>query len=130
MPSSRLSREVQSFNLPSWRRKKLAGELGIPTRVVSMPSIGVSEKRPETYQKTVLSDSPHIVSVEAYVSTIWARLCTASISMDSFGYSGAGSVNFRHFDLDSDSIARKIQWHVQGTHITAKRWVRLEQKII
>ncbi|KAJ5612720.1 hypothetical protein N7510_005914 [Penicillium lagena] len=100
-------------------------ELGIPTRVVSMPCISLFEKQPDEYQDAVLSNSPHIISVEAYVATVWSRFCTASISMDSFGYSGAGSANFERFGFDSDSIVRKVRDHVTAVHRPTQRWMRL-----
>ncbi|KAF9887858.1 hypothetical protein FE257_009518 [Aspergillus nanangensis] len=102
--------------------------LGILTRVVSMPCISLFEKQPEDYQSMVLSTSRHIISVEAYVSTVWARICTASISMDSFGYSGAGAANFKRFGLDGDGIARKVQDYVRAvdsSRTPMRRWVRL-----
>lgn len=50
--------------------QKLTAEAGIPTRVVSMPCISVFEKQSVSYQDEVISSSPHIISVEAYVSSM------------------------------------------------------------
>lgn len=89
-----------------------AGELsagGVPTRVVSMPCIRLFEEQPDKYQDAVLGDSRHVVSVEAYVSGVWARFCTASVAMDSFGYSGAGRENFARFGIDTDGVVRKVK---------------------
>lgn len=94
-----------------------AGELdacGVPTRVVSMPCIRLFEEQPDEYQDAVLGDSRHVVSVEAYVSGVWARFCTASVAMDSFGYSGAGRENFARFGIDTDGIVRKVRSLVGG----------------
>ncbi|KAL2864271.1 Transketolase, thiamine diphosphate binding domain-containing protein [Aspergillus lucknowensis] len=99
-------------------------ENGIRTRVVSIPCLSLFEQQPEDYQGKVLSQTPHIISVEAYVSTLWARICTASISMDSFGYSGSGAANFQRFGLDSESIVRRVTAHVGKK--TVRRWVRIE----
>lgn len=82
---------------------------GISTRVVSMPSIRLFEDQPEEYQDAVLSNSKHVVSVEAYVSSVWARFCTAPVAMDSFGYSGAGAENFARFGIDTDGVVRKVR---------------------
>lgn len=82
---------------------------GIATRVVSMPCIRLFEEQLEEYQDAVLSNSKHVVSVEAYVSSIWARFCTASVAMDSFGYSGAGPENFARFGIDTDGVVRKVR---------------------
>ncbi|KAL1296808.1 hypothetical protein AAFC00_004434 [Neodothiora populina] len=96
---------------------------GIPTRVVSMPSIRLFEEQPEGYQDSVLS-TKHIISVEAYVSSMWARFCTASVAMDSFGYSGAGKENFARFGIDTDGIVRKVKAEVKGA--AHRRWKLLK----
>ncbi|PLB44828.1 hypothetical protein P170DRAFT_366766 [Aspergillus steynii IBT 23096] len=101
-------------------------EVGILTRVVSMPCISLFEKQSGEYQRSTLSASRHVISVEAYISTIWARLCTASVSMDSFGYSGAGDANFKRFGLDGDGIVRKVRGYIEASSTSARRWVRLE----
>lgn len=103
------------------------GDAGIPTRVVSMPCIRLFERMTPEYQDKVLSDSPHIISVEAYVSTIWARYCTASVAMDSFGYSGLGSANFARFGIDEAGVFRKVQAHVKASEgRTSRRWTLLK----
>lgn len=102
-------------------RKLNAG--GIRTRVVSMPCIRLFEEQPEEYQDAVLSNSKHIVSVEAYISSMWARFCTASVAMDSYGYSGAGRENMRRFGVDTDGVVRKIKALVgqEGTKPSGQR---------
>lgn len=93
-----------------------AGELdtyGIPTRVVSMPCIRLFEEQTHDYQDAVLGRSRHVVSVEAYVSGVWARFCTASVAMDTFGYSGAGRENFARFGIDTDGVVRKVRTLVE-----------------
>jgi dihydroxyacetone synthase len=99
----------------------------IPTRVVSMPCIRLFEQQPQDYQDSVLSNSPHVISVEAYISSVWARFATASVAMDSFGYSGAGSENFARFGIDKDGIVRKVKAHVSET-VEGKRrhWTLLK----
>jgi dihydroxyacetone synthase len=89
--------------------KQLTEQHGIPTRVVSMPCISLFEAQPETYQDEVLGMAEHLVSVEAYVSSMWARFCTASVAMDGFGYSGAGLENFRRFGIDDAGIVKKVK---------------------
>ncbi|THX47735.1 hypothetical protein D6D08_10140, partial [Aureobasidium pullulans] len=74
----------------------------IPTRVVSMPCISLFEEQSQQYQDSVLSGSTHVISIESYIATTWARFCTASIAMDSFGYSvsgllGISSISFTSF---------------------------------
>jgi dihydroxyacetone synthase len=101
---------------------------GTLTRVVSMPCIRLFEAQSEEYQDSVLSTSLHVISVEAYVSMIWARFCTASIAMDSFGYSGAGRENFARFGLDDAGIVRKVKAHVEkgGKSNLRRRWTLLK----
>jgi len=106
--------------------EKLNSE-GIVTRVVSMPSIKLFERQAQEYQDAVLSDSPHIISVEAYVASMWARFCTASVAMDSFGYSGLGRENFARFGIDDDGIVRKVKKHVEETIAKKRRhWTLLK----
>ncbi|KAG8631156.1 hypothetical protein KVT40_000296 [Elsinoe batatas] len=88
--------------------EELSGKHGISTRVVSMPCIRLFEEQSEEYQDQVLGSAQHVVSVEAYVSGMWARFCTASIAMDSFGYSGGGSANFARFGIDKAGIVKKV----------------------
>lgn len=100
---------------------KRLNEDGIPTRVVSMPCIRLFEEQPVEYQDKVLSDSQHIVSVEAYISAIWSRFCTASVAMDSFGYSGAGQENFARFGIDADGVVLKVKKHLENGN-SSRRW--------
>ena len=100
---------------------------GIPTRVVSMPCVKLFERQPQEYQDLVMSNSPHIISVEAYVASMWARFCTASIAMDSFGYSGLGRENFARFGIDDDGIVSKVKRHIRETHGKKRRhWTLLK----
>ncbi|KAL3445143.1 Transketolase, thiamine diphosphate binding domain-containing protein [Aspergillus insuetus] len=103
---------------------RLTTEHLIPTRVVSMPCISVFEAQDQAYQDAVLSETPHVISVEAYVSTIWARFCTASVAMDSFGYSGSGRENFRRFRLDTDGVVDRVLRHLAGDSV--RRWKLLK----
>lgn len=102
---------------------KQLNSTGISTRVVSMPSIQLFERQPESYQDAVLSASRHIISVEAYVASMWARFCTASVAMDTYGYSGAGKENFARFGIDTDGIVKKVRAHVNSSDSQGRqRW--------
>ena len=94
---------------------------GINTRVVSMPCISLFEAQSADYQDAVLSSSRHVVSVEAYVSSMWARFCTASVAMDSFGYSGAGRENFARFGIDTSGVVRKVRALVREEKVAHSR---------
>lgn len=89
--------------------KQLTEQHNIVTRVASMPCISLFETQSETYQNEVLGVTEHVVSIEAYVSSMWARFCTASVAMDDFGYSGAGIENFRRFGIDDVGIVKKVK---------------------
>jgi len=106
---------------------ELTATHGIPTRVVSMPSVRLFEQQSVVYQDEVLGNAPHVISVEAYIATVWARFCTASIAMDSFGYSGAGAANFARFGLDTAGVIRKVEAHIQKAQSSKRlRWTLLE----
>ena len=57
---------------------------------------------------------------------MWARFCTASVAMDSFGYSGLGRENFARFGIDNDGIVSKVKRHVEETNGKKRRhWTLL-----
>jgi dihydroxyacetone synthase len=85
----------------------------IPTKVVSMPSIRLFDDQSDEYKDSVLSTT-HIISLEPYIPTIWARYCTASIGMDSWGYSASGESNYIRFGLDPLSVASKVERHLNS----------------
>ncbi|KEY68878.1 hypothetical protein S7711_03813 [Stachybotrys chartarum IBT 7711] len=80
---------------------------GIARRVVGMPCIKLFEEQPIEYQDLVLSSSKEAISDEAYISSMWARFCTASVAINSFGHSGAGREKFARFGVDTDGIIGK-----------------------
>ncbi|KAK9427706.1 Transketolase, thiamine diphosphate binding domain-containing protein [Lipomyces doorenjongii] len=98
----------------------------IPTRVVSMPCISVFESQSAEYQAEVLGSATRIISVEPYVPTVWARFCTASIGMKSFGYSASGPSNYDRFGIDEKGIVRKVTAYVKGGDKLLKKWILLE----
>lgn len=108
--------------------EELSSSCGISTRVVSMPCISLFEAQTSEYQDAVLGSAQHIISVEAYISSMWARFCTASIAMDSFGYSGGGAANLARFELDKAGVVRKVKAHVEATGKlrSRRRWVLLK----
>jgi len=108
--------------------RELSSKHSIPTRVVSMPCIRLFESQSLQYQDSVLGDAQHVISVEAYISSMWARFCTASVAMDSFGYSGAGIENFKRFGLDTAGTVKKVVRHVKEAGKGGKRrhWVLLK----
>jgi dihydroxyacetone synthase len=70
-----------------------------------------------------------VISVEAYIATTWARFCTASVAMNSYGYSGAGVENFARFGIDTDGIVKKMKAHVKASAENpgrSRRWQLLK----
>ncbi|KAF4553586.1 Dihydroxyacetone synthase-like protein 3 [Elsinoe fawcettii] len=83
---------------------------GVAIRVVSAPCLSLFDQQDDSYKDQVFpKDGSAIVSVEEYVATTWARYTTASIGMDSYGYSASAESNYQRFGLDKDSIARKVK---------------------
>ena len=89
-------------------------KLGISTRLVSMPCLDLFNETSDEYKYDQVFTTPDVISIEPYVSTVWARYCTASISMTSFGYSASGQANYQRFGIDSDSIVEKVKKYIDG----------------
>jgi dihydroxyacetone synthase len=90
-------------------------ENGIPTRVISAPSLKHFDSQPEEYRDTIFpKDGTPIVSVEEYVATTWARYTTASIGMTSYGYSASGPSNYKRFRLDKDGIMLRVEAYLKN----------------
>ncbi|OAL28170.1 hypothetical protein AYO20_09589 [Fonsecaea nubica] len=101
---------------------------GIATRVVSMPCVQLFSEQSEEYKDSVLSETPYTISAEAYISTIWARYCNASIAMDSFGFSGGSLANYGRFGLDTEGVYQKVTRYVNSHRGGKKprRWTLLK----
>ncbi|KAK9446840.1 Transketolase, thiamine diphosphate binding domain-containing protein [Limtongia smithiae] len=98
-------------------------EAGIPTRVVSMPCMSVFDAQPESYKESVLGVTERIISAEEYVPTTWAKYCTASIGMSTFGYSASGKCNYARFGLDVAGIVGKVTKYVAEPF--SPRWKKI-----
>lgn len=84
---------------------------GIEARLVSMPCIELFERQPQEYQDEVLK-TDLIVSIEPYRATYWARLCTASIDVHSWGCSASAAANYKRKGLDVDTVVSKLEKYV------------------
>ncbi|MGH7667215.1 MAG: transketolase [Candidatus Dormibacteria bacterium] len=93
-------------------RGRLQG-LGVPTRVVSMPSMELFASQPEGYRDQVLP--PQIVSrvaVEAGVDQPWWRwvgLQGAVVGVNRFGASAPYQVIYQHLGLTEESVVERVQ---------------------
>lgn len=108
---------------------RLLAQRGVAARVVSMPCIEVFDRQPEDYREKVISASPHVVSIEPYVSYHWARYCTASIGVDTFGFSASGAANYDRYGLDGESVTEKVLRHLDkvkvNSSLRAVKWEAL-----
>lgn len=88
---------------------ELNKQSSIRCRIVSAPSLDLFDFQSEEYRQSIFPlDGTPIVSVEEYVATTWARYVTASIGMNSYGYSASNESNYERFGLDSKGIVRRV----------------------
>ena len=81
---------------------------GVPTRVVSMPSVEWFEEQDEEYRQSVFPSGVRArVAVEAGSSLSWHRYvgeAGRTVSLEHFGASADGKVLFREFGLTSEAV--------------------------
>ncbi|RVU22079.1 transketolase [Streptomyces antnestii] len=82
---------------------------GIPTRVVSMPSVEWFDEQDQAYKDSVLPPSVKArVAVEAGIGLTWHRFVGDAgriVSLEHFGASADGKVLFREFGFTGDAVA-------------------------
>ncbi|ANW20759.1 transketolase [Streptomyces clavuligerus] len=82
---------------------------GVPTRVVSMPSVEWFEEQDQEYRDAVLPPSVRArVAVEAGIGLTWHRYVGDAgriVSLEHFGASADGKVLFREFGFTADAVA-------------------------
>ncbi|MFD3436321.1 transketolase [Streptomyces sp. NPDC058685] len=90
-------------------REQLQAE-GIPTRVVSMPSVEWFDEQDQAYRDSVLPPAVRArVAVEAGIGLTWYRFVGDAgriVSLEHFGASADGKVLFREFGFTADNVAR------------------------
>ncbi|KAK9472930.1 Transketolase, thiamine diphosphate binding domain-containing protein [Dipodascopsis tothii] len=64
-----------------------AGQLlnanGVPTRVISVPSLDLFDQQSETFKKSIFSTATYIISVDTTNSSLaWSKYCHATVEMD------------------------------------------------
>ncbi|WNO75267.1 transketolase [Streptomyces sp. AM8-1-1] len=83
---------------------------GIPTRVVSMPSVEWFEEQDQAYRDSVLPPAVRArVAVEAGIGLTWHRFVGDAgriVSLEHFGASADGKVLFREFGFTADEVAK------------------------
>ncbi|MFI1175805.1 transketolase [Streptomyces melanogenes] len=89
-------------------REALQAE-GVPTRVVSMPSVEWFEEQDQAYKDSVLPPSVKArVAVEAGIGLTWHRYVGDAgriVSLEHFGASADGKVLFREFGFTAENVA-------------------------
>ncbi|GGW63053.1 transketolase [Streptomyces xantholiticus] len=82
---------------------------GVPTRVVSMPSVEWFEEQDQGYRDSVLPPSLKArVAVEAGIGLTWHRYVGDAgriVSLEHFGASADGKVLFREFGFTAEAVA-------------------------
>ncbi|MEV6549887.1 transketolase [Streptomyces sp. NPDC051597] len=82
---------------------------GVPTRVVSMPSVEWFEEQDQAYKDSVLPPSVRArVAVEAGIGLTWHRYVGDAgriVSLEHFGASADGKVLFQEFGFTADHVA-------------------------
>ncbi|MEU5399300.1 transketolase [Streptomyces sp. NPDC005963] len=82
---------------------------GVPTRVVSMPSVEWFEAQDQEYRDSVLPPAVRArVAVEAGIGLTWHRFVGDAgriVSLEHFGASADGKVLFREFGFTADAVA-------------------------
>jgi transketolase len=93
-------------------RERLQAE-GVPTRVVSMPSVEWFEEQDQGYRDSVLPPSVRArVAVEAGIGLTWYRYVGDAgriVSLEHFGASADGKVLFREFGFTAENVAAKAR---------------------
>ncbi|MFI6062657.1 transketolase [Streptomyces sp. NPDC051286] len=86
---------------------------GIPTRVVSMPSVEWFEEQDQAYKDSVLPPSVEArVAVEAGIGLTWHKYVGDAgriVSLEHFGASADAKVLFREFGFTADNVAAQAR---------------------
>jgi len=85
-----------------------AAELGVGTRVVSMPSFDRFDRQPAEYRESILpSGCRRRVAVEAGVTGLWRKytgLDGAVVGIDRFGLSGPGPAVYQELGITAKAV--------------------------
>ncbi len=90
---------------------KLATD-GIYSKIVSMPCHELFDKQSEGYKSKILAETSLIVSIEASETEYWKKYTGRNglnFGINDFGKSAPYKKIYEHFELDVESIAKKIR---------------------
>ncbi|MEU6329501.1 transketolase [Streptomyces sp. NPDC047049] len=98
-------------------REQLLAE-GVPTRVVSMPSVEWFDQQDQAYRDSVLPPSVRArVAVEAGIGLTWHRFVGDAgriVSLEHFGASADAKTLFREFGFTADAVASAARESVEA----------------
>ncbi len=84
--------------------------LGVPVRVVSLPSTTVFDRQDEAYKASVLPAKLPRIAIEAGVTDGWWKYgCAAVIGIDRYGESAPGPQLFKHFKLTVENVVDTVR---------------------
>jgi len=93
--------------------KALLEQSGVPTRLVSMPSLELFQSQPDSYRQTVLPDSVTArVAVEAGVPQPWQALVGPKgtvVGVSRFGASAPYEIIYEHFGFTPQAVAERAR---------------------
>lgn len=87
-------------------------EVGVGTRVVSVPSFELFDLQEKTYKMDILCNSSIKIAVEAASSFGWEKYIGshgAFVGMNDFGLSAPATELYKYFNITSDEIVTKVQ---------------------
>jgi transketolase len=91
--------------------------LGVPVRVVSLPSSSVFDRQDRTYREAVLGTAPRI-GVEAGVTRWWGQYgCAAALGIDRFGESAPAAQVAEHLGLTVKALVELVWVTVGATDV-------------
>jgi transketolase len=84
--------------------------LGVPVRVVSIPSSTVFDRQDAAWRREVLGVGLPRIGVEAGVSRWWGQYgCVAALGVDRFGESGPAAAVFEHVGLTVEALVALVE---------------------
>ncbi|ANB11658.1 transketolase TKL1 [Sugiyamaella lignohabitans] len=90
-------------------------------RVVSMPCFKLFQEQSIEYRLQTLGHESLIISVEPYISTVWAQICSASIAMTGYGHSGSPTSNYERYGFTPTSIAERVHRYATNKTVSNSR---------
>jgi transketolase len=84
--------------------------VGLPVRVVSLPSHTVFDRQDRSWRQAVLGRGLPRIGVEAGVTRAWGAYgCAAALGIDSFGESAPAGPLYKHFGFTAEALTALVQ---------------------